>query len=249
MSARLHWLRGIVQPSWRDEPGDYAPDDDFLDNAALLEESTGHGVLGLAAKPAPVTGGRIQFAAILHHMPDIAWVPGWEKRGAPVMNPAGILWHWTAGKPTPARPAPSLGICINGRTDVPGPLVHALIGLDGRLHVICSGRANHAGLGHQALLERIRAGSMPASTAARSGLKDTGGSGGALIGVEIENDGRAPFTAAQLVTIGKFGAQCARAFRWTRAQAGGWSHVNWTRRKIDVDPVKASQILAAVSKS
>lgn len=253
----LHRLRGLVQPSWRDAPGDWSEDDAFLDAAAWTEETRGYGplelarpsVIALAGMPPPVVGGRIQWRTILGTMPNVVWEAGWERRGAPVMNPTGILWHWTAGKPTATRPAPSLAICINGRPDVPGPLVPGLIGLDGRLHIICSGRANHAGPGHQALLADIRAGRMPRGSAAKLGLADTGGSGGALIGIEIENDGKAPLTEAQLVTIGQLGARCAKSFRWTRAQAGGYSHLNWTKRKIDVDPVKASQIFAAVSTS
>lgn len=53
--------------------------------------------------------------------------------------------HHTAGA---ARGnAPSLGVCISGRRDLPGPLCNVLIGRDLTCYVIAAGRANHAGPG------------------------------------------------------------------------------------------------------
>jgi N-acetylmuramoyl-L-alanine amidase len=77
-------------------------------------------------------------------------VDGWKNRGRPAatgsFEPYGVLWHHTAGaKTSMSNPAPSLGICINGRSDLPGPLAQVLIGYDGTCHVIAAGRANHAG--------------------------------------------------------------------------------------------------------
>jgi hypothetical protein len=73
-------------------------------------------------------------------------VDGWEKRGRAVgYSPRVIVDHHTAG---PLRgSAPSLGICVNGRTDVPGPLCNILTGRDGEAYVIASGRSNNAGKG------------------------------------------------------------------------------------------------------
>ena len=71
--------------------------------------------------------------------------PGWRDRGSATFNPKGVICHHTAG---PARgDAPSLGVCINGRPDLPGPLCQIVLARSGTAHVIASGRANHAGRG------------------------------------------------------------------------------------------------------
>ena len=60
-------------------------------------------------------------------------------------DPIGVLWHHTAARSSPANPAPSVGIVINGRPDLVGPLCHALVDYNGVFHLIAAGRANHAG--------------------------------------------------------------------------------------------------------
>lgn len=229
-------------------PGDQAVDDDFLDKQAWREESGGPALFALAARPGMVAGGRVAWREVFKGVPNVVYMTGWEKRGAPVLAPVGVLWHWTAGKPTAKRTAPSLQICINGRPDVPGPLVQLLVGSDGVIYVIASGRANHAGLGHQPLLKRIREGLPPAGSAKALGLANTGGSGGALIGVEVENDGKAPFTAAQLVAIGNITKAVRLRLGFNDAQAGAWHHRAWTNRKIDYDDAKAAQVYALARK-
>ncbi|MEB3372248.1 peptidoglycan recognition protein family protein [Saccharopolyspora mangrovi] len=67
-----------------------------------------------------------------------------------------MLQHHTATRTTPQNPAPTLNMCINGRPDLDGPLCQALIGLDGSIHLVAAGRANHAG-------EAKASGPMPAA--------------------------------------------------------------------------------------
>lgn len=70
----------------------------------------------------------------------------WLSRSAgSSFSPIGVLWHHTAAPSSASRPAPALGICINGRSDLPGPLCHALVDYHGVFHVISANRANHAG--------------------------------------------------------------------------------------------------------
>lgn len=70
---------------------------------------------------------------------------GWRDRGSATFSPKGVICHHTAG---PKRgDAPSLGVCINGRPGLPGPLCQIVLARSGTAHVIASGRANHAGLG------------------------------------------------------------------------------------------------------
>ena len=70
----------------------------------------------------------------------------WRARGRPgAFEPIGVLWHHTASTSSPSRPAPSLSVVINGRSDLPGPLCHALVDYNGVFRLIAAGRANHAG--------------------------------------------------------------------------------------------------------
>ena len=76
---------------------------------------------------------------------NVVEVNGWRTRGAEGFNPRGSVDHHTAG-PRKGN-APSLGVCINGRADLPGPLCNVLVGRDGTCYVVAAGRANHAGAG------------------------------------------------------------------------------------------------------
>lgn len=70
---------------------------------------------------------------------------GWQTRGSAQFSAQGLVLHHTAGRTGSVHP--SLGICINGRPGLPGPLCHVLVDRDGTCHVIAAGRANHAGAG------------------------------------------------------------------------------------------------------
>lgn len=73
-------------------------------------------------------------------------VPGWETRGRTLgFDPRVIVDHHTAGRV--GYDAPSLGICTNGRTGIPGPLCNILTARSGVVHVVASGISNNAGKG------------------------------------------------------------------------------------------------------
>lgn len=72
-------------------------------------------------------------------------VPGWEKRGSSSFTPQGSITHHTAGPLSGDRP--SLGICVNGRSDLPGPLCNVFLPRSGVAVVVAAGRANHGGAG------------------------------------------------------------------------------------------------------
>ncbi|MGC4855581.1 hypothetical protein ACLQ24_19840 [Micromonospora sp. DT4] len=55
-------------------------------------------------------------------------------------DPIGVLWHHTASTSSASNPHPALGICINGRSDLAGPLCQALVDYNGVFHVISAGR-------------------------------------------------------------------------------------------------------------
>ena len=95
-------------------------------------------------------------------------VDGWKTRGSAAFTPQGGVDHHTAGSNN--GNAPSLGVCIRGRSDLSGPLCNVLQGFDGTCYVVAAGRANHAGAG---------------------GWK--GLSGNSMVyGFERENDGHSP---------------------------------------------------------
>ncbi len=73
-------------------------------------------------------------------------VPGWQTRGSSTFTPRGAVSHWTAG-PRGSTTRPSLNICTNGRTGLPGPLCNVYLDRKGIAVVVAAGRANHAGVG------------------------------------------------------------------------------------------------------
>ena len=77
----------------------------------------------------------------------VAEQPDWKTRGRGDVGPIkGVICHHTAG-PLNGN-MPSLGIIINGRPDLPGPLSQLALGRDGTFFVVAAGRCNHAGVGN-----------------------------------------------------------------------------------------------------
>ena len=75
-------------------------------------------------------------------------VQGWKQRnnGGTPFNPRGFVVHHTAGpRPSSGSRAPCLGICVNGRSDLPGPLCNLYMDFDGVVYTVAAGSANHAG--------------------------------------------------------------------------------------------------------
>lgn len=137
-------------------------------------------------------------------------ISGWQTRGDAVLNPEGSVDHHTAA--ALGQNAPSLGICINGRSDLPGPLCHVLIGRDNTCYVIASGRANHAGSG---------------------GFWGISGNS-KVYGVEHENTGTGtePWREDQRVTAAKVHAALLEGIP-NVALRRVCEHKDWTDRKID----------------
>src|SRR5580765_2739676 len=74
-------------------------------------------------------------------------IDGWQSRGRTyaTFDPYGSVNHHTAGPR--GGVAPSLGICINGRAGLPGPLCNVHQQRDDVVNVVAAGVANHAGRG------------------------------------------------------------------------------------------------------
>lgn len=136
--------------------------------------------------------------------------PGWQARGASTLNPRGIVCHHTASNAN-SGDAPSLSICINGRSDLPGPLCQLLIGRTGTCHVIASGVANHAGSG---------------------GWNGLSGNS-QVLGIEVENNGVGePWTPGLIDAFQRAAAALMVGAGQTTA-ANCCYHREWTSRKID----------------
>lgn len=72
-------------------------------------------------------------------------VSGWKQAGrGPMIAAGGIIAHHTAG-PTGSDHG-SLGVVINGRSGLAGPLANLHLERDGVWNVVAAGKANHAGV-------------------------------------------------------------------------------------------------------
>lgn len=104
--------------------------------------------------------------------------PGWQRRGRDFpTRPKSIVCHHTAG-PAKARNSkdyPSLGVVVNGRAGLPGPLCQLGIGRSGTVYIVAAGRANHAGRVYDQRYANAHS-----------------------IGIEAENSGHEPWPEAQM---------------------------------------------------
>lgn len=76
----------------------------------------------------------------------VSEVVGWRERGHGGMGTLkGVMCHHTAGPRLGNMP--SLGVIVNGRSDLAGPLANLGLGRDGTFYVVAAGRAYHAGAG------------------------------------------------------------------------------------------------------
>jgi hypothetical protein len=78
---------------------------------------------------------------------DVVEYRGWETRarpGGPLFNPRGVVCHHTGPWSTVSG---MVQLCINGRSDLPGPLCQVVLDPGGVCHLIAAGRSNHAGAG------------------------------------------------------------------------------------------------------
>ncbi|WP_425244692.1 LysM peptidoglycan-binding domain-containing protein [Streptomyces citrinus] len=136
----------------------------------------------------------------------------------------GVMIHHTVTSGTAA----TVRICRDGHADLPGPLCHGVIAKNGTVHLVGYGRANHAGLGDDDVLQAVideRA--LPADNEA-----NTDGNA-RFYGFECENlgDGRDPWPAAQIEAIERVAAAICRHHGWSERSVIG--HLEWQPGKVD----------------
>ncbi|MEI7030412.1 peptidoglycan-binding protein [Streptomyces pratensis] len=136
----------------------------------------------------------------------------------------GVMIHHTVTSGT----GPSVDLCYNGHSALPGPLCHGVIAKDGTVHLVGNGRANHAGLGDDDVLRAVIAEKAlpPDNEANTDGNRH-------FYGFECVNlgDGKDPWPAAQLLAIERAAAAVCRAHGWTQRSVIG--HLEWQPGKVD----------------
>lgn len=136
-------------------------------------------------------------------------IADWRTRGSATFAPVGSVDHDTVGART--GNIPSLGIIINGRSDLAGPLYEVVVARDLTVYVVAAGRANHAGTG---------------------GWRGLAGNS-TVWGVALENVGTddEPITGAQWDALARVHAELARGAYDVRNVC---QHFEWApTRKVD----------------
>lgn len=175
----------------------------------------------------PITASAL-VAALKKEGVTVAEVRDWRnhnrnQQGA--WGPAnGIMIHHTVT----SGAKETVDLCYDGHASLPGPLCHGVITKDGTVHLVGHGRANHAGLGDDDVLNAVIAEKrLPAPNE-----QNTDGNS-RFYGFECENlgDGEDPWPAAQLEAIEKAAAALCRHHGWQAASVIG--HKEWTNQKVD----------------
>lgn len=159
---------------------------------------------------------------------DIVEVGSWRthnRAGHGAWGPMhGVMIHHTVTTGT----ANSVAICRDGHSTLPGPLCHGVIAKDGRVHLVGYGRANHAGLGDDDVLQAvINERALPADNEA-----NTDGNRH-FYGFECVNlgDNEDPWPAVQVEAIARAAAGICRAHGWGAESVIG--HSEWQPGKVD----------------
>ncbi|MEU6631651.1 N-acetylmuramoyl-L-alanine amidase [Streptomyces parvus] len=158
---------------------------------------------------------------------DIVEMPGWRTNNR---NHVG-LWgpvhatmiHHTAGE-GPGLPK----MCFDGTPQLPGPLCHDYLDRTGRLYLVGSGRANHAGtVAENAYRAVLNESSVHPAPDAAEPIDGNRGS----YGLECENSGKPgrEWTARQYDVAVRVQAARCRHHGWSADSV--WAHKEATRRK------------------
>jgi N-acetyl-anhydromuramyl-L-alanine amidase AmpD len=157
----------------------------------------------------------------------------WRERGRPhTFKPKAVICHHTASGATSGNFGSSRVVTF-GRSDLPGPLCHFLLGRDGTVRIISGNYANHAGTGGP-----------------RAGIPANLGNTYAW-GIEAENNGigeKWPKTQ-----LNAYYRLCAALLdlMGTKDVSKVIGHKEWTSRKIDPAGIEMSgfrsQVKAALS--
>jgi len=160
----------------------------------------------------------------------VVLVDGYLTRGFETdYDPHVVVTHHTGG-PTDGGDMPSLGICVNGRVDLDGPLANYCVGRSGTIYVVATGKANNAGVGHWTVGDK------------------TYDSNYDTVGIEPENNGSQPWPVFQVDSCQRLEAEILRRLGEPAANLCG--HKEWADpdgRKVDPHTINMTTRRAAVA--
>lgn len=166
----------------------------------------------------------------------VAEHPGWMTHNRNHKGPwgevHGIMIHHTV---TP-KSADAVKICHDGYAQLSGPLCHGVIERDGVVHLISSGRANHAGGGDPAVLAAVTNEDYdvrPPAPRKHDGQSGTADGNRAFYGFECANlgDGTEEWPEVQVEAMVRASAAFARYHGWSAKSVIG--HLEWSDWKSD----------------
>ena len=162
-------------------------------------------------------------------------IPGWSthnRNSVGAWGPVnGFIWHHTGVDITAANAKTyASGMLYSGRSDLPGPLCHFSIDVNGIVYLIGWGRANHAGGGDPATLQHVINEDYSGQLHPTKG-NSIGVDGNAhFYGVEIQYSGSHEMTAAQDAAARRLSAAILDFHSWTELSViahGEWSSDKW----------------------
>jgi hypothetical protein len=181
----------------------------------------------------PLTASRL-LAALRAEGCRVVEVAGWRTHNRNTIGAWGPVHGTMIHHTVTSGAATTVRILRDGYSGLPGPLSLGGITKDGTVHLIGYGRANHAGGGDPAVLQRVIAedyGDRPPKPTVgnRHGVDGNA----RFYGFECENlgDGDDPWPAVQLDAIERANAALLRAHGWSATSAIG--HLEWSSDKID----------------
>lgn len=166
----------------------------------------------------------------------VAEHPGWMTHNRNHKGPwgevHGVIIHHTVTGPK----VDGVQICNDGFAALPGPLCHGVISRNGVVHLISSGRANHAGGGDPAVLAAVQREDYPVrppAPKAHDGSPGAVDGNRAFYGFECENlgDGKDPWPEVQVEAVVRASAAFARYHGWSAKSVIG--HSEWSDWKSD----------------
>lgn len=158
---------------------------------------------------------------------------GAETRSRPggLADLVGLINHHTGGGSASASYLYFLAVTGRPAEGIPGPLCDVATDMGGTVHILATGRANHAGSGSSTTLARVRAESYPGYSGELKPGPDNINGNPVYLGNEIIYSGTRPPTAAQYRGAVLWNVAMIDLLRWTALSV--ISHREHTRRKDD----------------
>lgn len=160
---------------------------------------------------------------------------GWKTRGrdpehGPFSDVHGILIHHTGSDAGQSDDYLHF-LAIDGRPGIPGPLCNVATDMDGDLHLLAQGRANHAGTGSSGVFRHVANEDYPGYVSELKPGPDDMDGNAVYYGNEVRYDGGQPMTPAQYRSAALWAAAVCDFHGWSALSIIG--HREHTSRKND----------------